>query len=68
MSCIGQEIVEDASRFPIIDVIDSINIITTTEVLQVCVLYQPEYYNLLFTCDVMSTEMKMCCNLIDTLD
>ncbi|KAG8391100.1 hypothetical protein BUALT_Bualt01G0152700 [Buddleja alternifolia] len=34
MSCIGREVVEDAARIPIVDVIDSCNIITTTEVLQ----------------------------------
>ncbi|CAA0838877.1 Probable protein arginine N-methyltransferase 3 [Striga hermonthica] len=39
MSCIGREIAEDAARFPIVDVIDSCNIVTTTEVLQVCVWY-----------------------------
>ncbi|KAL2478152.1 putative protein arginine N-methyltransferase 3 [Forsythia ovata] len=34
MSCIGLEEVEDASRNPIVDVIDSCDIITTTQVLQ----------------------------------
>lgn len=36
MSRIGQEVVEDAARFPIVDVIDSSHIVTNTEVLQVC--------------------------------
>lgn len=39
MSCIGREVIEDAARIPIVDVIDSCHIITTTEVLQVCVRY-----------------------------
>ncbi|XP_051147439.1 probable protein arginine N-methyltransferase 3 [Andrographis paniculata] len=34
MSCIGREIVDDAARTPIVDVIDSCHIITTTESLQ----------------------------------
>ncbi|KAK6143282.1 hypothetical protein DH2020_023630 [Rehmannia glutinosa] len=34
MSCIGQEVVEDAARVPIVDVIDNCNIVTTTKVLQ----------------------------------
>ncbi|KAL2461114.1 putative protein arginine N-methyltransferase 3 [Abeliophyllum distichum] len=34
MSCIGLEEVEDAARNPIVDVIDSCDIITTTQVLQ----------------------------------
>lgn len=37
MSCIGREVVEDAARVPIIDVIDSCHIVTTPKVLQVCV-------------------------------
>lgn len=36
MSCIGEEIVKDASRIPIVDVIDSCDIITNSTVLQVC--------------------------------
>ncbi|XP_016493782.2 putative protein arginine N-methyltransferase 3 [Nicotiana tabacum] len=34
MSCIGEEIVKDASRIPIVDVIDSCDIITNSTVLQ----------------------------------
>ncbi|EYU42922.1 hypothetical protein MIMGU_mgv1a002861mg [Erythranthe guttata] len=34
MSSIGREVVEDAARFPIVDVIDSCHIVTTTKVLQ----------------------------------
>ncbi|KAH6814837.1 protein arginine methyltransferase 3 [Perilla frutescens var. frutescens] len=34
MSCIGQEVVEDATRFPIVDVINSTHIVTNTKVLQ----------------------------------
>lgn len=36
MSCIGEEIVKDASRIPIVDVVDSRDIITNSKVLQVC--------------------------------
>ncbi|KAL3349299.1 hypothetical protein AABB24_022436 [Solanum stoloniferum] len=34
MSCIGEEIVKDASRIPIVDVIDSCDIITNSKILQ----------------------------------
>ncbi|KAL0429455.1 UNVERIFIED_CONTAM: putative protein arginine N-methyltransferase 3 [Sesamum radiatum] len=34
MSCIGREVVEDAARVPIVDVIDSSSVVTTTKVLQ----------------------------------
>ncbi|KAJ8573053.1 hypothetical protein K7X08_009564 [Anisodus acutangulus] len=34
MSCIGEEIVKDASRIPIVDVIDSCDVITNSTVLQ----------------------------------
>lgn len=37
MSRIGQEVIEDSARIPIVDVIDSSHIVTNTEVLQVCV-------------------------------
>ncbi|XP_073038806.1 probable protein arginine N-methyltransferase 3 [Primulina eburnea] len=52
MSCIGQEIVEDASRFPIIDIIDSSNIITTTEVLQTFDLVTMQTKDMDFTAEV----------------
>ncbi|KAL3829819.1 hypothetical protein ACJIZ3_018621 [Penstemon smallii] len=35
MSCIGREVDDNAAGIPIVDVIDSCNIVTTTEVLQV---------------------------------
>ncbi|KAJ8428769.1 hypothetical protein Cgig2_010773 [Carnegiea gigantea] len=34
MSCVGKELVEDAAQFPIVDVIDSRDIVTDTAVLQ----------------------------------
>ncbi|KAL6582212.1 Protein arginine N-methyltransferase 3 [Orobanche minor] len=37
MSSIGREFVEDAAQVPIVDDVDSCNIVTTTEVLQICV-------------------------------
>lgn len=40
MSRIGREVVEDAARLPIIDVVDSCHIITTTEVLQVSLVLE----------------------------
>ena len=36
MSCVGKELVEDAAESPIVDVIDSRDIVTGTAVLQVC--------------------------------
>lgn len=38
MSCIGKELAEEASRFPIVDVVDSSDVVTSTAVLQVCPL------------------------------
>lgn len=35
MSCIGKELVEDAARVPIVDIIDSGDIVTNTVALQV---------------------------------
>ena len=35
MSCIGKELVEDAARVPIVDVVDSCDIVTNTAILQV---------------------------------
>ncbi|XP_073155473.1 probable protein arginine N-methyltransferase 3 [Henckelia pumila] len=52
MSCIGQEIVEDASRFPIIDIIDGSNIITTTEILQTFDLVTMQTKDMDFTAEV----------------
>nr|GMD63333.1 probable protein arginine N-methyltransferase 3 [Ipomoea batatas] len=34
MSCIGNELAEEASRFPIVDVVDSSDVVTSTAVLQ----------------------------------
>lgn len=36
MSCIGKELAEEASRFPIVDIVDSSDVVTSTAVLQVC--------------------------------
>lgn len=52
MSCIGQEIVEGASRFPIIDIIDSSSIITTQEVLQTFDLVTMQTKDMDFTAEV----------------
>lgn len=35
MSCVGKELVEDASKHPIVDVVDSQDIVTSAAVLQV---------------------------------
>lgn len=35
MSCIGEEVFEDASRVPIVDIVDGQDIITESAVLQV---------------------------------
>lgn len=35
MSCVGKELVEDASKHPIVDVVDSQDIVTNAVVLQV---------------------------------
>ncbi|KAL6582216.1 Protein arginine N-methyltransferase 3 [Orobanche minor] len=50
MSCIGREVVEDAARVPMVDDVDSCNIVTTTEVLQ-------EKYHLM-TFDLMTMQHK----------
>ncbi|XP_031110661.1 probable protein arginine N-methyltransferase 3 [Ipomoea triloba] len=34
MSCIGKELAEEASRFPIVDIVDSSDVVTSTAVLQ----------------------------------
>lgn len=39
MSCVGKELVEDASRVPIVDVVDDQDIVTNAVVLQVSFLY-----------------------------
>lgn len=39
MSSIGNEIVEDAARNPIVDVIDKCDLVTNPVILQVCALY-----------------------------
>ncbi|KAI3448769.1 hypothetical protein Pfo_005434 [Paulownia fortunei] len=52
MSCIGQEVVEDAARVPIIDVIDSCNIVTTTKVLQTFDLVTMQPKQMDFTAEV----------------
>ncbi|GER46302.1 protein arginine n-methyltransferase [Striga asiatica] len=53
MSCIGREIDEDAARFPIVDVIDSCNIVTTTEVLQSFDLVTMQPKQIDFTAEVV---------------
>lgn len=39
MSCVGKEINKEAARFPIVDVINSCDVVTSTAVLQVGVSY-----------------------------
>ncbi|PIN08352.1 Protein arginine N-methyltransferase PRMT1 [Handroanthus impetiginosus] len=53
MSCIGQEVVGDAARFPIIDVIDSCNIVTTSKVLQAFDLVTMQPKQMDFTSEVV---------------
>lgn len=36
MSCIGKELVIDAARIPIVDVVDSQDLVTCSAILQVC--------------------------------
>lgn len=38
MSCIGEELVIDAARYPIVDVIDHQDLVTSSTILQVCAL------------------------------
>lgn len=37
MSCIGKEVVEHAAQLPLVDTVDGCDIVTNTQVLQVCV-------------------------------
>lgn len=43
MSCVGKEINKEAARFPIVDVINSCDVVTSTAVLQVSVSYWSFY-------------------------
>lgn len=43
MSCVGKEINKEAARFPIVDVINSCDVVTSTAVLQVGVSYWSFY-------------------------
>lgn len=43
MSCVGKEINKDAARFPIVDIIDSSDVVTSTAILQVGVSYWSFY-------------------------
>ncbi|KAL6548558.1 Protein arginine N-methyltransferase 3 [Orobanche gracilis] len=49
MSCIGREVVEDSARVPIVDVVDSCDIVTTTEVLQTFDLVTMQHKQMDFT-------------------
>ncbi|KAK4483568.1 hypothetical protein RD792_010767 [Penstemon davidsonii] len=52
MSCIGREVDDNAAGIPIVDVIDSCNIVTTTEVLQSFDLATMQPKQMEFTADV----------------
>lgn len=36
MSCVGKELVEDAAKIPIVDIVDDYDLVTCAAVLQVC--------------------------------
>lgn len=65
MSRIGQEVVEDAARFPIVDVIDSSHIVTNTDVLQTFDLVTMQPNQLDFTA-IVELEPKLVSQLKST--
>ncbi|GFP93253.1 probable protein arginine n-methyltransferase 3 [Phtheirospermum japonicum] len=67
MACIGREVVEDAARVPIIDVIDSCDIVTTTKVLQAFDLVTMQPKQMDFTAEV-ELEQKLNNSTGSTLD